>query len=135
MYPLRYIKEIDLMMITAFASNQCRRGSITWRSSFESSVSSTGGYAPVITYNLAPSSTATSSIQPSTPPPKRLADIASPIPGFSTTDYNHDGLRTYMDWLQDKYNDDDFDNAFNKLCAVRIGLDLVANISEEMLIN
>jgi hypothetical protein len=52
MYPPRYIKEIDLMMITAFASNQRRRGPITQRSSFESSTSSTGSYAPVITYNL-----------------------------------------------------------------------------------
>ena len=49
--------------------------------------------------------------------------------------YNHDGLYTFMHWLQEKYGDDDFENAFTKLRGSRIGLDLLPNITEAILID
>ena len=66
---------------------------------------------------------------------KPPADLMSPIPGFEPKDYNHDGLYAFMHWLQEKYGDDDFENAFTKLRGSRIGLDLLPNITEAILID
>ena len=99
--------------------------------------SASSGFAPIIDYNLAPPASTDLPTRPSTPPmpTKPPADLMSPIPGFEPKDYNHNGLYTFMRWLQEKYGDDDFEDAFTKLLASRIGLDLLPNITEAILID
>ena len=138
MYPPRYIKEIDKMMMAAFAMHQRRGPQLNRRRSRDSTISSaSSGFAPVIHYNLAPPASMDLPTCPSTPPmaTKPPADLMSPIPGFEPKDYNHDGLYAFMHWLQEKYGDDDFEDAFTKLHGSRIGLDLLPNITEAILID
>ena len=51
---------------------------------------------------------------------KLWADLMSPISGFEPKDYNHDGLYTFMHWLQKKYGDNDFEDMFTKLRGLEL---------------
>jgi hypothetical protein len=122
-YPPRQIAEIDKLMRDAMKPRPPK-----WNSRSETSRNAVD--LPVnVLLNVS-----SQSAEPATPIRRNDSVKASlhaftPISMYTAKDYTGDALLAYLEWLERKYNDSEYVEAFDKLRAKKIGVDLLNKLT------
>jgi len=127
-YPPRQIPEIDKLMRDAMKPK-------TSRSNWRSQTSRNAVDLPVnVLLNVS-----RQSAEPATPVRRHDSAKASlnaftPISTFTARDYTGNALLAYLEWMETKYDDSEYVDAFDTLRKKKIGLDLLKRLSVDDLL-